>query len=232
MSDANRFMVAANLKSRPLTCHHTAVSFTVRRSTPVSRPSSFGPESDGPFKIPALPRHLASAGSSATGSPLAGSPRTFSSREDSDDDGETGIVFANRFGADDASHNANSSDEEDLIASGQRCIMLIRYPRERWSPSLPRFRWRRGRRWQYPWWILDQAIRARSVQQRDRDTLTEDGEGTGRPWVGILSRVVSPERHRTPPHDLVSSPHHSHWFEMAEASLYCASMYTFTSTHS
>ncbi|KAF8434136.1 DExH-box splicing factor binding site-domain-containing protein [Boletus edulis BED1] len=97
----------------------STVSFTVRRPTPVSRPSSSGPESDGPFKIPALPRHLASAGSSATGSPLAGSPRTFS-REDSDDDGETGIVFANRFGADDASHNVDSSDEEDLIASGQR----------------------------------------------------------------------------------------------------------------
>ncbi|KAG6372950.1 hypothetical protein JVT61DRAFT_6991 [Boletus reticuloceps] len=58
-----------------------------------------------------LPRHLAGAGSSATGSPLAGSPRTFSSREDSDDDGETGIVFANRFGVDD---HTDSSDEENL----------------------------------------------------------------------------------------------------------------------
>ncbi|KAG6370795.1 DExH-box splicing factor binding site-domain-containing protein [Boletus reticuloceps] len=100
----------------------STVSFTVRRPTPVSRPSSSGPESDAPFKIPALPRRLASAGSSATGSPLAGSPRTFSSREDSGDDGETGIVFANRFGADDASHHTDSSDEENLIASGQRFL--------------------------------------------------------------------------------------------------------------
>ncbi|KAF8132429.1 DExH-box splicing factor binding site-domain-containing protein [Boletus edulis] len=106
----------------------STVSFTVRRSTPVSRPSSSGLESDRPFKIPALPRHLANAGSSATGSPLAGYHRTFSPREDEDDDGETGIVFANRFGADDASHHTDSSDEENLIASsilasGQRCVI-------------------------------------------------------------------------------------------------------------
>lgn len=73
----------------------STVSFTVRRPTPVSRPSSSGPESDGPFRVPALPRHLASGASSATGSPLAGSPRPFSSRGDSDDDEETGIVFVN-----------------------------------------------------------------------------------------------------------------------------------------
>ena len=100
----------------------STVSFTVRRPTPVSRPSSSGPESDGPFKVPALPRHLASAGSSATGSPLAGSPRTFSSRDDSDDDGETGIVFANGSDADANSHHADSSDEEDFVAGGQRCV--------------------------------------------------------------------------------------------------------------
>ncbi|KAI9568185.1 DExH-box splicing factor binding site-domain-containing protein [Boletus coccyginus] len=86
------------------------VSFIVRRPTPVSRPSSSGPESDGPFKLPALPRHLASAASSAAGSPLAGSPRSFSPREDSDDDGETGI--------------------EDFVASrqpgGQRCVVRNR----------------------------------------------------------------------------------------------------------
>ena len=98
------------------------VSFTVRRPTPISRPSSSGPESDGPFKIPALPRHLASASSSAPGSPLAGSPHTFS---DSDDDGETGIVFANSPSADDASHHTDSSDE-DSERLGQRCVSCHR----------------------------------------------------------------------------------------------------------
>lgn len=109
----------------------STVSFTVRRPTPVSRPSSSGPESDGPFRVPALPRHLASAGGSATGSPLTGSPRTFSSREDSDDDGETGIVFANGSGADNNGHHTDSSDEENLIASSrhlsdQRCVVRNR----------------------------------------------------------------------------------------------------------
>ncbi|KAG8214330.1 DExH-box splicing factor binding site-domain-containing protein [Butyriboletus roseoflavus] len=112
----------------------STVSFTVRRPTPVSRPSSSGPESDGPFKVPALPRHLASAGSSATGSPLAGSPRTFSSRGDSDDDDdETGIVFVNGSGADDNSHHADRSDDEDLVGnskqhSSQRCVIRNRSP--------------------------------------------------------------------------------------------------------
>ncbi|KAF8557085.1 hypothetical protein OG21DRAFT_1601850 [Imleria badia] len=96
----------------------STVSFTVRRPTPVSRPSSSGPESDGPFKVPALPRRLASAGSSATGSPLAGSPRTFSSRDDSDDDGETGIIFANGPGAD--THSNTDSSDEEHVAGGQR----------------------------------------------------------------------------------------------------------------
>ncbi|KAI6044715.1 DExH-box splicing factor binding site-domain-containing protein [Pisolithus marmoratus] len=45
------------------------VSFTVRRPTPLSRPSSTGPESDDQFKVPALPRHLTGA-RSTTGSPL------------------------------------------------------------------------------------------------------------------------------------------------------------------
>ncbi|KAF8443919.1 DExH-box splicing factor binding site-domain-containing protein [Boletus edulis BED1] len=110
--------VEGNLDSRPyMPSTPSTVSFTVRRSTPVSRPSSSRLESDRPFKIPALPRHLANAGSSATGSPLAGYPRTFSPPENEDDDEETGIVFANRFGADDASHHTDSSDEENLIAS-------------------------------------------------------------------------------------------------------------------
>ncbi|KIK79684.1 hypothetical protein PAXRUDRAFT_833989 [Paxillus rubicundulus Ve08.2h10] len=90
------------------------VSFTIHRPTPISRPSSSGPESDCQFKVPALPRHLASARSSATGSPLAGSPRTQSSREDSDYDSENGLVFPNSFGLREAvSHHTDSSDEED-----------------------------------------------------------------------------------------------------------------------
>ncbi|KAH9961353.1 DExH-box splicing factor binding site-domain-containing protein [Russula dissimulans] len=48
----------------------------VRRPTPESRATSTGPDSvDAPFKLPALPRHLAqdhSANSSTPGSPLAG----------------------------------------------------------------------------------------------------------------------------------------------------------------
>jgi len=120
---ANDSRLNDDMGSRP-----SPVSFIVRRPTPVSRPSSSGPESDGPFKLPALPRHLASAASSATGSPLAGSPRSFSPREDSDNDGETGIVFANGSGADDDSHRTDSSDEENLVAStrqpgGQRCVI-------------------------------------------------------------------------------------------------------------
>lgn len=109
----------------------STVSFTVRRPTPASRPSSSGPESDSSFKVPALPRHLASAGgSSATGSPLAGSPRTFSSRDDSDDDGETGIVFANGSDGDSDGHHTDSSEEDHFIAgstrpSGQRCVVRI-----------------------------------------------------------------------------------------------------------
>ncbi|KIJ59625.1 hypothetical protein HYDPIDRAFT_100389 [Hydnomerulius pinastri MD-312] len=76
------------------------VSFTVRRPTPISRPSSSGPESDRQFKVPALPRHLASAGSSGTGSPLA--------------------VFTNSSGqrASDGHHN-DSSDGEDERAEDE-----------------------------------------------------------------------------------------------------------------
>lgn len=49
----------------------SAVSFTVRRPSPVSRGESSGADSDGPsFKIPALPKHLRNGGS-APGSPLA-----------------------------------------------------------------------------------------------------------------------------------------------------------------
>ncbi|KAH7888156.1 DExH-box splicing factor binding site-domain-containing protein [Phlebopus sp. FC_14] len=84
------------------------VSFTVRRPTPVSRPPSSGPESGEQFKVPALPRHLASNNGSATGSPLAGSPRTFSSREDSDEDG---LVLRR--------DDTASSDEDDEAAEDE-----------------------------------------------------------------------------------------------------------------
>ncbi|KAI0947833.1 hypothetical protein AcW1_009493 [Taiwanofungus camphoratus] len=70
------------------------VSFTIRRPTPISRPSSSGTDSDASFKAPALPRHLASA--SAPGSPLARSApaspkpaaRTHAPRDSSDDDND------------------------------------------------------------------------------------------------------------------------------------------------
>lgn len=57
------------------------VSFTVRRPTPASRAASSG--SDSTFKLPALPRHLADADDSASGSPLA---RSAASSPDSSDE--------------------------------------------------------------------------------------------------------------------------------------------------
>ncbi|KAI6027361.1 DExH-box splicing factor binding site-domain-containing protein [Pisolithus microcarpus] len=92
------------------------VSFTVRRPTPTSRPSSTGPEPDGRFKVPALPRHLAGA-RSATGSPLA------SSREGSDDEGEVGIVISKNGtsrgnggrGYGESSDEDGASVEEELV---------------------------------------------------------------------------------------------------------------------
>lgn len=73
------------------------VSFTVRRPSPISRPSSSGFESDeSSFKIPVLPRHLSS--STAGGSPLARSganspqpkthSRTYHERDSSDEEDE------------------------------------------------------------------------------------------------------------------------------------------------
>ena len=96
-----------------------AVSFTVHRPSPVSRGESSGADSDGPsFKIPALPKHLRSGGSTP-GSPLAqgdsaaSSPkRSYDSVESSDEEGEA----------------------QDELISGfdkfgvQRCVKLVRYP--------------------------------------------------------------------------------------------------------
>ncbi|KAH9940315.1 DExH-box splicing factor binding site-domain-containing protein [Amylocystis lapponica] len=69
------------------------VSFTVRRPTPASRAGSSGPESDVPFKIPALPRRLTNGNG---GSPLARSAaaspqrssRRYAERDSSDEDEE------------------------------------------------------------------------------------------------------------------------------------------------
>lgn len=74
----------------------TPVSFTVRRPSPISRPSSSGFESDeSSFKVPALPRHLSSG---AVNSPLARSganspqpktqSRTYYERDSSDEEEE------------------------------------------------------------------------------------------------------------------------------------------------
>jgi len=96
-----------------------AVSFTIRRPSPVSRGGSSGADSDGPpFKVPALPKHLRNGGSTP-GSPLAQGESTASSPKRSYD-------------------SVDSSDEEDgaqdeLILGFdkfgvQRCVILTRYP--------------------------------------------------------------------------------------------------------
>ena len=96
-----------------------ALSFTVRRPSPVSRGESSGADSDGPsFRVPALPKHLRNGGSTP-GSPLAQGESTTSSPKRSYD-------------------SVNSSDEEDgaqdELISGfdkfgvQRCVKLTRYP--------------------------------------------------------------------------------------------------------
>ncbi|GBE83840.1 Pre-mRNA-splicing factor spp2 [Sparassis crispa] len=71
------------------------VSFTIRRPTPVSRDESSGGDSDSGFKVPHLPRHLVSGGSTP-GSPLARSApaspkhnsRKYTERDSSDEDEE------------------------------------------------------------------------------------------------------------------------------------------------
>ncbi|KIK27426.1 hypothetical protein PISMIDRAFT_22090 [Pisolithus microcarpus 441] len=125
------------------------VSFTVRRPTPTSRPSSTGPEPDGRFKVPALPRHLAGA-RSATGSPLA------SSREGSDDEGEVGIVISKNGTSrgnggreyEESSDEDGASVEEELVtefdqfsvqrASNKPVPLVI--------PALPNPDWREAAR--------------------------------------------------------------------------------------
>ena len=96
-----------------------AVSFTVRRPSPVSRGGSSGADSDvSSFRVPALPKHLRNGGSTP-GSPLAQVESAESSPKRSYD-------------------SVDSSDEEDEtqdeLISGfdkfgvQRCVKLMRYP--------------------------------------------------------------------------------------------------------
>ncbi|KAI6030634.1 DExH-box splicing factor binding site-domain-containing protein [Pisolithus orientalis] len=163
------------------------VSFTVRRPTPdLSRPSSTGPESDGQFKVPALPRLLAGA-SSATGSPLA------TSREGSDDDGETGIVFSkdgttrgNGGGElDDASDDDGTSVEEDLItefdqfsvqrASNKKSKAPV--PASLVIPSLPNPDWREAARKRRAA-AQSNTLRSRSIFVPDSARATTGADGS------------------------------------------------------
>ncbi|KAI6123425.1 DExH-box splicing factor binding site-domain-containing protein [Pisolithus croceorrhizus] len=112
------------------------VSFTVRRPTPLSRPSSTGPESDGQFKVPALPRHLADA-RSATGSPLASSREGSDDEEyeeSSDDDGasveEELVTEFDQFSVQRASNKKNKAPEPASLV----------------IPSLPNPDWREAAR--------------------------------------------------------------------------------------
>jgi hypothetical protein len=100
------------------------LSFTVRKP-----PAADDDKASDKFKLSALPRHLSSAASSASATPLTGSPRTFSSREDSDDDEESGIVFADGGNKDepDSSDDEDGRLEDELITSfnkfgAQRCV--------------------------------------------------------------------------------------------------------------
>jgi len=96
-----------------------AVTFTVRRPSPVSRGGSSGADSDvSSFRVPALPKHLRNGGSTpgsplAQGESVASSPkRPYDSVDSSDEEDET----------------------QDELISGfdkfgvQRCVKLMRYP--------------------------------------------------------------------------------------------------------
>ncbi|KAG1777674.1 hypothetical protein EV702DRAFT_1268142 [Suillus placidus] len=64
-------------------------------------------------------KRFSAAASSASGTPLTGSPRTFSSREDSDDEEESRIVFADggRKDEPDSSDDEDGRLEDELITS-------------------------------------------------------------------------------------------------------------------
>ncbi|KAG1838708.1 DExH-box splicing factor binding site-domain-containing protein [Suillus subluteus] len=122
------------------------LSFTVRKP-----PAADDDRASDKFKLSALPRHLSSAASSASGTPLTGSPRTFSSREDSDDDEESGIVFADggRKDEPDSSDDEDNRLEDELITSfnkfgAQRCTKAPTGPLV--IPSKPNPDWREAAR--------------------------------------------------------------------------------------
>ncbi|KAG1814679.1 uncharacterized protein BJ212DRAFT_346703 [Suillus subaureus] len=80
----------------------------------------------------AFHRHLSSAVSSTSGSPLKGSPRTFSSREDSDDEEESRIMFADGGRKDELESNDDEEGhlEDELITSfngAQRCVFFCSF---------------------------------------------------------------------------------------------------------
>ncbi|KAG1776688.1 hypothetical protein EV702DRAFT_1228417 [Suillus placidus] len=78
------------------------LSFTVRKP-----PAADNDRASDKFKLPALPRHLSSAASCASGTPLTGSPQ------------ESGIVFADggRKDEPDSSDDEDSRLEDELITS-------------------------------------------------------------------------------------------------------------------
>ncbi|KAG1861643.1 DExH-box splicing factor binding site-domain-containing protein [Suillus subluteus] len=84
------------------------LSFTVRR-----HPAAHNDRASAKFKLSALPRHLSSTASSASGFPLTGSPRTFSSREDLDHEEESGIVFVDGGRKDEPDYS--DDDENDRL---------------------------------------------------------------------------------------------------------------------
>ncbi|KAF8627800.1 hypothetical protein AX15_004226 [Amanita polypyramis BW_CC] len=120
------------------------VSFTIRRPTPPSRTESTGPESDSSlFKLPALPRHLASANDSNFTSLLTRSATSSPDR-----------TPINAY----SQHDQDSSDEDDEHAQDelltsfdqiavQRCVVftlpdhscLNSHKSFRISPTFPRF---------------------------------------------------------------------------------------------
>jgi hypothetical protein len=96
-----------------------AVSFTVRRPSPVSRGGSSGADSDGPsFKVPALPKHLRN-GVSTPGSPLAQS-------------GSAGSSPKRSYDSVDSSGEEDETQDELILGFDkfgvQRCVKLTRYP--------------------------------------------------------------------------------------------------------
>ncbi|KAG1776108.1 hypothetical protein EV702DRAFT_1198719 [Suillus placidus] len=78
------------------------LSFTVRKP-----PAADNDRASDKFKLPALPRHLSSAASCASGTPLTGSPQ------------ESGIVFADdgRKDGPDSSDDEDGRLEDELITS-------------------------------------------------------------------------------------------------------------------